>query len=317
MSEEREFWAEDLPEDPKIDPDTDVPVAPPDPDDDVVHANAVEVSAYDTPGDEYPLLSTDAFEQELEALDTHADDDDVIEGAYEADSEADLPDDEDVAGPEHDAADVAYPGDQAALADDADTAAMEAEERLRQPRAQRFRQNLRNQLSTLPLAVLLLALGGYLLAREQGVEGLPDLADRAMMIGSVLVGAFTLIFRALLSGRRERGLLFVGVWVWIAAGLWAVLVYGIDDDPDVARWWPLALWATGLALGVTYTIERLHDARLLLLAVIAFVAGTTAYLVTSQRIDENVLGDYTDYWPLLISLIGVGVLPAVFRRRTS
>src|SRR5512133_3483717 len=49
-------------------------------------------------------------------------------------------------------------------------------ERLRQPRAQTFRRRIRNQVSMLPLALSLLALGGYLIAREREVEGLPDIS---------------------------------------------------------------------------------------------------------------------------------------------
>lgn len=320
MTDERDLWTDAEPElpgtdDDIVDDDISVPNVPLDQGDDVIYAEAVEVTPDDAvDGDDYVLLSTDEFEQELDALEPYAAEDEIVEGVYESDPELVADGDGDGVDAEDDLAAQTVDADEA---ESADTATVDVGERVRQPRAQRFRQNLRNQVSTLPLAFLLLALGAFLLAREQGIEGLPDLNDRVLVIGSVLVGAFTLIFRALLSGRRERGLLFLGLWVWIGAGLWGVLVYGIDNDPDVARWWPLVLWITGVTFIFTYLIERIHDARLLLLAVIAFVAGTTAYLVTSDRIDENVLGDYTDYWPLLISLVGIGVLPAVFRRRTS
>lgn len=196
-------------------------------------------------------------------------------------------------------------------------AATDEEERLRQPRAQNFRRRLHNQISMLPLALYLLTLGGFLIAREREVEGLPDLSVPALAGITVLAAAFVAIFHALVSGRRERGLLFLGLWIWSAAGAIAVLVYGVDEQADAAEWWPVLLWSLSLALVLTYVLERGHDARLVLFSVVVLVAGTTAYAITSDRIDDRALTDAADYWPLLLALAGVGLLPLVFRRRTG
>jgi hypothetical protein len=131
------------------------------------------------------------------------------------------------------------------------------------------------------------------------------------------VAAFTFIFHALLSGRRERGLLFLGLWVWITAGMVFVVVYGIDEPFDVTKWWPLLLWSLGLTLLFTYLLERTHDVRLVLLSMVILVAGATAYWVTSGQIGKSSLDKAAKYWPLLLSVIGVGLLPLAFRRRTG
>jgi len=186
--------------------------------------------------------------------------------ADEHDWRDERPDEDPVAGngerPETPAAVPGDVGEDAGVAEAAHLLSAEAGERGRGPRAQSFRRRLRDQGSTLPLAAWLVALGAFLLARERGVDGLPELTDLALVEVSVLAVATTLIMHSVLSGRRERGLLFFGLWIWVTAGMIAALVYGIDDQPEVGQWWPLILWSLALTLLLTYLLERTHDARL-------------------------------------------------------
>ena len=193
--------------------------------------------------------------------------------------------------------------------------ALDLAERLRPPRAQGFRRRLRNQVGMLPLALLLIALGAYLLIREHELAEVPDLSAPALAAIVVLGVGFTFIFHALMFGRRERGLLFLGLYVWVAAGVIAAIVYGIDSQPDAREWWPALLGSLGLTLLLTFLLERGHDARLVLLAVLMTVAGVAAYWVTSGEADQQLLDDAADYWPLLLAVLGVGLLPVAFRRR--
>ncbi len=187
-------------------------------------------------------------------------------------------------------------------------------ERLRQPRALSFRRRLRNQLGMLPLALFLLALGIYLFVNEQHIADLPDFSSAELVGFMVLAVAFTALFHSMLSGRRERGLLFVGLYIWVTAGLLVGLVYAIEDHPDPAEWWPLLIASLGVTLLVTFLIERTHDARLVLLSIMILVAAVTAYWITSGQIAEQYLSDATDYWPLLLTVAGIGLLPLIFRR---
>lgn len=301
MSDDREFWDDQQPDTTGNDPD--------------------DRDAFSDQDDEaFPLLSADAFDDELEALAAYTGDD--IEGDVDdADEDAEGDAASDAVTPEYG---VAESSDRASAREEPDTGHLDTappidseDDRVRQPRAGRFRRAVRNQLGMLPLALLLLGMGGFLLARGQKVEGLPDVDDQTLAIISVLTVGFTAVFHALLSGRRERGLLFVGLWVLVTAGLIAALVSLIDSDPDIDEWWPLALWSTALTLLFTYVIERTHDARLILLAVVVLVAGLTAYLVSSDYIADDTLDTAADYWPLVLTVIGVGLLPLIFRRDTG
>ena len=249
--------------------------------------------------DDYAILPGERFDDALDALESYDDD-------------ASLPDDDVQAASEEGLPEESYTESGPA---DSDLAELDDDERLRQPRAQLFRRRLRNQINMLPLALYLLALGGYLIARQQDVGGLPDLSSLAIGSISVLALAFTTIFRALLNGRRERGLLLIGVWVWTTAVMLFVLIYGIDRHPDAREWWPLLLWSLGAAFVLVYPIERTHDARLIWLGIIMVVAGCAAYGVTSDQIDRQSLHDAAEYWPLLLSVVGIGLLPLAFRRR--
>jgi hypothetical protein len=251
----------------------------------------------DESSDDYAMLPVERLDDVLNALD-----------AYD-----EFPDEEEA----EETLDEEPTGAGEPPAPDSDLAELDEDERLRQPRAQLFRRRLRNQINMLPLALYLLALGGYLIARKQDVEGLPDLSALAIGEISVLVLAFTAIFRALLGGRRERGLLLLGVWVWTTAGMLFVLVYGVDKQADVKEWWPLLLWSLGAAFIFVYPIERTHDTRLLWLGIMTLVAGGAAYGITGGQIDRQSLTDAAGYWPLLLSIVGIGLLPLAFRRRTG
>ena len=264
----------------------------------------------DAASEDVPLRSTEDFEQELEALDDYDQED--LTAATEADGDdAELESESD-----HE---VQTQGPLYPLPADEESAPspLTEQERLRQPRAQTFRRGLRNQVGMLPLALYGLALGGYLVARGQDVAGLPDLSGQAVLGISVLALAFTAIFHSLLSGRRERGLLFVGVYIWVTVGVGAGIVYGLDRTLDMQEWWPLLVWSLGLALVITALIERTHDSRLLLFGTFALVAGLAAYGVSSGQIHGQWFDRAADYWPVLFAIVGLGLLPSAFRSRSD
>jgi len=210
---------------------------------------------------------------------------------------------------------AAAPDEPPARERDSEPSSLDETERLRQPRALAFRRRLRQQIAMLPLALALIALGVFLSARAFEVEGLPEVDDATLALGFGGALAFTAVFHALVFGRRERGLLFFGLLPLVIAGLVYALIEFVEPEPDAAEWWPLVLVALGVALLLTYVLERARDVRLILLGVLALVAAGTAYTVTSGLIEQDWLDRAADYWPLLLAALGLGLLPAAFRRR--
>lgn len=275
---------------------------------------ANEADAPDEDGDDYALLSTDALDdalEELEAYEPAADDetDDEHDAAGEDGDDDFAEDDADSAA---EGAAVAGDGDESG-ADELET--VDEEDRLRGPRAEMFRRRRQNRIAFLPLALYLIGLGIFLIAREQEVENLPDPSALELGALSVLAGAFTMIFHSFLAGRRERGLLFTGLWLGATVGLITALVYAVDDQPDAVEWWPLLLGGVGITLLINFVIEANHDMRLIWVAVICLLAAVIAYAFTSDVFDEDQFSTIADYWPLLVSVIGIGLVPLVFRRQ--
>jgi len=270
--------------------------------------------------EEVPLRTAEDFERELQVLEAYAGPpQDEAEGDIEALSEAmaALPDEPVLpTEPLEDFPVMPVVAEPAVQERDAAQDVAEREERLRQPRAVSFRRRLRHQIGVLPLGVGLIALGAYLLIREHDLARVPDFSTPELLTMVVLGVAFTLVFHSLVFGRRERGLLFVGLYLWATAGVFAAIIYGFEEHPDAREWWPSLLWALAIALFITYLIERMHDIRLVWLAVLAAVAGGAAYWVTSGAADQALLDQLADYWPLVLAVLGVGLLPAAFRRQS-
>ena len=178
----------------------------------------------------------------------------------------------------------------------------------RPARAAQFRTQRRSQISTAVPAMLLIALGVLYLLK-------PAELTYSLAIGiGIGVLALSLVMRFLLNARRERGLFFIGVIVLFWLGLVVSAIYG---GFDIGQVWPLAISAIGLAMIVTFVFERTHDRGLLLPGLLLILAGGAMLLFTFGILSSSVLSNVALYWPALLLLAALALLPRVIRSRTD
>lgn len=179
---------------------------------------------------------------------------------------------------------------------------------VRPSRATQFRAQRRLQLSNILPALLLIAAGVLLLLR-------PDAATRLLVIAVAVGGiALSLALRFLFNGRRERGLFFIAVMILLLTGL---IGAAAKDWLDLSQFWPLFIIAPGAGMILTFIFERSHDRGLLLPGLMFIVAGGAILLFTTYFLDPEILSVVALYWPVLLLVLALAVLPSAVRDRAG
>lgn len=185
-------------------------------------------------------------------------------------------------------------------------------DRVREIQPELIRQQRPSRLAIAPLAFGLIGLGILLLA-ENFVEELEITAGAAI---TILLGSFVLttVFRFFESGRRQRGLFFMGVVLLIWGGVVALNVLRGDEFP-IDEFWPLTIAGVGAAFFITFLFERNHQAGLVFPGIILMFASAIAFMVTLDVIGQDVLDGVKDFWPLMAAVVGLLLFPAAFQKR--
>lgn len=188
----------------------------------------------------------------------------------------------------------------------------EERDRVREIQPELIRQQRPGRLAIAPLAFGLIGLGSLLLA-ENFVEELEITAGAAIII---LLGSFVLttVFRFFESGRRQRGLFFVGTVLLIWGGVVALNVLREDKFP-LDEFWPLTIAGVGAAFFITFLFERNHQAGLVFPGIILMFASGVAFLVTLDAIGSDMTDVVKDFWPLIVAVVGLLLFPAAFQKR--
>lgn len=175
-----------------------------------------------------------------------------------------------------------------------------------------IRQKRSSRLAIFPLAIGFIGLGILLLA-EGRIEGLvvSPAAATVILIGSLVL---TYLFRFFTSGRRERGLFFLAVIAIVWGMLFALTTIDEATFP-IEEFWPLTLAGVGVAFFLTFLFERSHQVGLVFPGMILLFASGIAFLVTLEIIEESILEAIEDYWPLVISFVGIILLPSALQDR--
>jgi hypothetical protein len=170
----------------------------------------------------------------------------------------------------------------------------------------------RGQLVSVVPALLLIAVGAWLTFAITTSPTPPDTG----LIAAVAAGgiAVTLLVRWLSSGRWARGTLFFALLLLLFGVTTAYLLQ--PASLGLMRGWPLLLLAVGATFLLTGFIAQPIDRRLLLPAILFFIAGLAAMTVTMGLLDGSILAVVGTLWPIVVLLVAViFLLPMVFRQR--
>jgi hypothetical protein len=178
----------------------------------------------------------------------------------------------------------------------------------RASRAEKQKIRRRTQLSTALPALLLIVAGIFALVRPDQVSG-EILAVEVLGLIAVM-----LLLRFLFNSRRERGLFFLTITAVLIGGFAGMVAAGAID---ITLGWPLLVMVPGIALIFTFLFERSHERGLLLPALIFIVAGLVLLPFSLGYLDSAILDGVRFYWPVLLVVLALALLPRAVRDRAE
>lgn len=158
--------------------------------------------------------------------------------------------------------------------------------------------------------LLLILVGAWLLAQNLGVR-LPGL--------DVLWPAFPLIFglafvaQYFFGGRRDSGLVFVGVASALLGVFFFAFTLGRLEWRSMDHWWPVFVLIGGAAFLAQWLVNP-SQAGLLVPAGMALLVGLVALPLTLGLASEAVVEQAAKLWPLVLILGGLALLASYLLR---
>lgn len=167
-----------------------------------------------------------------------------------------------------------------------------------------------NRRSAFIPGLLLILLGAWLLARNLGVQ-LPGLD--VLWPAFPLIFGLAFIFQYLLGGRKDTGLVFVGVAAALVGAFFFAFTLGRLPWNQMDRYWPVFVLIGGVAF-LAQWLSNPGQRGLLIPAVFALAVGLVGLVFTLQVASPALLQQATKLWPLILVLLGFLILIGQFLR---
>jgi hypothetical protein len=168
-----------------------------------------------------------------------------------------------------------------------------------------------NRRPALIPALFLILLGAWLLAQNLGVA-LPNW--NAAWPGLLVFFGLAFLLQYFLGGRRDSGLVFVGVAAALVGAFFFAFTLGYYRWDDMSRYWPVFV-LIGSAAFFGQWLAQPRDRGLLVPAFLALIVGGVALPITLQAVNPALAQVVIKFWPLVLVLLGLGLLLSVFQRR--
>lgn len=188
----------------------------------------------------------------------------------------------------------------------------DAESDLARPsRVNQYRAERRTRISMALPGVLMFALGIFYLYEAslptgQALSGMGQLGIGVAALGLGMVGRF------FVNGRRERGLFIVGLVILAWVSLAALVIVG---SLLIEQAWPMGIIGIGLAMMLTFLFERSHDRGLIFPALGILAIGLVAAPLALSPSQPNLGSLFATFWPLLLLVGALALLPRAVRPR--
>jgi hypothetical protein len=166
--------------------------------------------------------------------------------------------------------------------------------------------------SALIPGLLLILLGAYMLARNLNLP-LPG-ADQLWPAFPVVFGV-AFVLQYFLGGRRDTGLVFVGVAAALCGLFFFAFTLNRLEWADLDRWWPVFVLIGSAAFFAQWLVNPAQSG-LLVPASMALIVGGVALPLTLGRASPALVEQVTKLWPLGLIIFGLGLMVSyLFRPR--
>lgn len=158
---------------------------------------------------------------------------------------------------------------------------------------------------TVLLALLLIALGGYLLLAELGLA-VPGW-HRVWPIFPLAAGLF-LLFGYLFEGRRDPERVFFATALTLVGAFFLTITLGPLTYAGLSAWWPVFVLIGGVAFLAQWAAAGFRDWDALFLALVALSVGGARLAITRQLLGPQTGELLPRLWPLALILAGLMAL---------
>lgn len=172
---------------------------------------------------------------------------------------------------------------------------------------------MRNRGAVVP-GLFLIIFGLWLLARNANLP-LPGIDE--LWPAFPLLGGLALVVQFFLNGRRDEGLVFLGVAAALTGAFFFAFTLGPLAWESLSRWWPVFVLIAAAAFFAQW-LARPREWGLLIPTGLALIVGGVALGATTRVISADLVDQLVKLWPVLLILAGIVILArSLFRNRAS
>jgi hypothetical protein len=159
--------------------------------------------------------------------------------------------------------------------------------------------------------LILIAIGLWFLLGGLGVN-LPDIG-RLWPIFPTLAG-LAFIAGYFMGSQKEAGLLIPGIGAFLTGLFFFFFTFGIFEWGEMGRLWPVFPLIGGIAFAAVWLADGRKEPGLLIPAGAALAVGIIGLTFTLGGLSFALIGAY---WPVILIVIGLGILTQNFLRKGS